>query len=76
MIKVCVQVHEGPAPITLMVWAESITRAVGLIEERHPGRNVRVVFPIDPEEFFVSKETGQNEREGRLPLDDPVMRVR
>ncbi len=58
MIKVCVQVLEGTSPITLVVWAESITRAVSLIEGRHPGRNVRVVFPIDPGEFFVSKETG------------------
>jgi hypothetical protein len=34
------------------VCAQSISQAVGSIEERHPGRKVQVVFPIDPEEFF------------------------
>lgn len=58
MIRVCIEVHQGAVPIKLAVRAESITRAVSLIEERHPARNVRVVFPIDPEEFFVSKQTG------------------
>ncbi len=76
MIEVSVEVREGAAPVRVTVRAESITRAISIIEERYPGRDVRVMFPIDPEEFFVSKETGQDKREGRLPLDDPVMRVR
>ncbi len=54
MIKVSVEVHEGTAPFRVAVRAGSITRAINLIEGRHPGRNVRVVFPIDPEEFFVA----------------------
>jgi len=53
MIRVSVEVREGPAPLRVEVRAESISHAVGSIEERHPGREVQVVFPIDPEEFFV-----------------------
>jgi hypothetical protein len=42
------------------VLAESIKRAVTVMKERHPSRDVRVVFPIDPQEFFEpsSKKTG------------------
>ena len=38
------------------------SRAVATIEEFHPGRTVHVVFPIDPEEFFV--EDSQDGRTG------------
>ncbi len=53
MIRVFVEVHEEAAPRRVEVRAESISQAVRTIEEIHPGRTVRVVFPIDPEEFFV-----------------------
>jgi hypothetical protein len=53
MIKVCVKVHEEGAPFSVTVLAESIDRAVTIVKERHPSRDVRVVFPIDPREFFV-----------------------
>ena len=53
MIKVSVEVREGAARFRVAVQAESISQAVGSIEERHPGRTVQVVFPIDPGEFFV-----------------------
>ena len=79
MIKVSVEVREGAAPFTMEVRAESITRAVSTIERRHPGRAVRVVFPIDPEEFFVAhrpQETGAGRAEGRLSVQDPVATVR
>jgi hypothetical protein len=58
MIRVFVEVLEGAAPLRVEVRAESISQAVGSIEERHPGRAVQVVFPIDPEEFFVEDSQG------------------
>jgi hypothetical protein len=58
MIRVFVEVHEEAAPLRVEVRAESISQAVGSIEERHPGRRVQVVFPIDPEEFFVEDSQG------------------
>ena len=69
MIQVSVEVREGAVPFRVAVQAESIGRAVSVIEGRHPGREVRVVFPIDPEEFFLggSEKTGGN-GSGRMKL--------
>lgn len=56
MIKVCVEVRDGAALFDVAVYADSISEAVGIAEERFSGRNVRVVFPIDGEEFFAGRE--------------------
>jgi hypothetical protein len=53
MLRVFVEVHEEAAPLRVEVRAESISRAIGTIEELHPGRTVQLVFPIGPQEFFV-----------------------
>ena len=58
MIKVSVEVREGVVPFEVAVYAGSISQAVGIIKGRFPGRDVRVVFPIDGEEFFVGRGTG------------------
>ena len=77
MIKVSVEVHEGATPLRAVVRAESITLAISAIERRHPGCKVRVVFPIDPEEFFVEcpREAGAGRDESRRPVHDPAMSV-
>jgi len=53
MIKVSVEVREGAARFRVGVQADSINRAVSIMKGRHPGSDVRVVFPLDPEGFFV-----------------------
>ena len=62
MVKVCVEVREGDGLFRVTVRAESISQAVSFANGSYPGRDVRVVFPIDPEEFFAgaSKATGGN----------------
>lgn len=55
MIKVCVEVLEVTAPIRVAVQADSIYRAVSIVKGRYPGREARVVFPIDSEEFFQQR---------------------
>ena len=67
MRKVHVEVREEDALFSLPVLAESINRAVTIMKERRPSRDVRVVFPIDPQEFFVegSKKTGAGPSEVR-----------
>ncbi len=79
MIKVSVEVREGDAPFRVAVQAESIGLAVSTIEGRHPGRDVRVVFPIDPEEFFPasSQKTGAGSDESRQlsPLHESSTRL-
>jgi hypothetical protein len=78
VIKVSLEVREGAALFRVAVQAESIGRAVSIIKGRHPGRDVRVVFPIDPEEFFPgsSEETGGNGVKGSGRIGPVPARVR
>ena len=47
------EVREGAALSTATVQAESIREAVSITRRRYPGREVRVMFPIDAEDFFI-----------------------
>jgi hypothetical protein len=53
MICVTVEIHEGALTHRMRVTAASIEWALKLAGEGKPGRRVQVVFPIDPEAFFV-----------------------
>ncbi len=54
MIRVCIEVDRDTAsPTTLFVRAESIVRALEVAGEENPGRALNVVFPLDPDTFFV-----------------------
>ena len=54
MISVCIEVDRGTdRPVTLSVRAESILRALEVAEEQNPGCALNVVFPLDPDTFFV-----------------------
>ncbi len=79
MIKVSVEVREGAAPFRVAVQAETIGLAVSIVEGRHPGRDVRVVFPIDPEDFFLggSEKTkaGSDESRQLRPLHGSSTRL-
>jgi hypothetical protein len=44
------------------VQAESIRDAVSITRERYPGCNVRVIFPIDAEDFFIESPAEGNSR--------------
>ncbi|CAA9439814.1 MAG: hypothetical protein AVDCRST_MAG03-3899 [uncultured Rubrobacteraceae bacterium] len=66
MIKVSLEVREGEVPVEVAVHAETISQAVGIVRERFPGRDVRVVFPIDGEEFFGGAEE-DGARDGNQP---------
>ncbi len=68
MIKVSLEVREGAVLSRVAVQAESICRAVSIVKGRSPGREVRIVFPIDSEEFFVGgPKTGAGPDESRQP---------
>ena len=62
MIKVSVEVREGATFSRVAVQADTISQAVSITKVCHPGRDVRVVFPIDPEGFFAGdpKKTAGN----------------
>ena len=53
MVRVSIEVDTGAARFGLTVRAESIGRALGLAKALYPGADARVVFPIEPEGFFV-----------------------
>jgi hypothetical protein len=54
MIRVGIAVDRGTArSTTLYVRAESIVRALEVAGEQNPGCAVNVVFPLDPDTFFV-----------------------
>ena len=53
MIKVSVEVSRGAARYRVAVQAESIKRALEIVESRNSSCAAKVVFPIEPEEFFV-----------------------
>ena len=53
MIRVSMEVRGGTVLSRATVQAESIREAVNITRGRYPGRDVRVMFPIDPEDFFI-----------------------
>jgi hypothetical protein len=67
MIRVSMEVREGAALSRTAVQAESIREAVSITRRRYPGRDVRVKFPIDPEDFFIEGPVEENGW-ARLPV--------
>jgi hypothetical protein len=53
MVKVSVEVTNGTARFRVSVQAQSIRKALGMVKVRYPRGKVGVLFPIDPEAFFV-----------------------
>ena len=66
MIRITVDIDSGTARYRVAVQAESIRRALELVERMNPGSRFGVAFPIDPETFFVNDpaaKAGPIERE-------------
>ena len=61
MISVAVEIREGALPHRTRVTAPSIERALLSARGGEPGRKVRLIFPIEPEVFFVSEVPGRKE---------------
>ena len=53
MIRISVQVGSGAALFKVTAEAESIERALETVARQNPGKVCGVMFPIDPEAFFV-----------------------
>jgi hypothetical protein len=62
MTKVSMEVREGAILSRAIVQAESIREAVSITRGRYPGREVRVIFPIDAEDFFIESPAEGNGR--------------
>ena len=67
MITVSVEVRDGASARTLRVSAGSVSRALELCGADRPGREARVLFPIDPEGFFSRTGDAAVAEHGALP---------
>jgi hypothetical protein len=61
MICVTGEIREGALTHRARVIAPSIERALKIAGGGKPGRSMRLVFPIDPEAFFVPAASGTME---------------
>jgi hypothetical protein len=59
MIKISIDVKSGAARFKVAVQAESIEGALEAAKRHNPDQEYKVVFPIDPEVFFVGDEIGR-----------------
>lgn len=66
MIKISIDVKNGAARFKVAVQAESIEGALEAAKRHNPGQECKVVFPIDPEVFFVGDEIGRGGVIGKL----------
>jgi hypothetical protein len=53
MIKIAVEVRSSAARFKVALLAESIEGALEMAKRYNPGKECKVVFPVDPEVFFV-----------------------
>lgn len=53
MVRVSIEVRSGAARFRVGLQASSIRRAVSLAEGLYAASDVKVIFPIDPEGFFI-----------------------
>ena len=58
---VTVEVREGAVTRRVRIVAPSIERAMKMVGEGKPGRRARLLFPIDPEAFFVPEASERRE---------------
>jgi hypothetical protein len=63
MIRVSVEIREGALTYRARGTAPSIERALEIVGEGKPSRRLRLLFPIDPNVFFVTAATSSTSRE-------------
>ena len=58
MIRISEEVSSGPTRFRVWVQAQSIERALKIVQTLNPAKECKVIFPIDAEGFFVKEESG------------------
>ena len=56
MIKISIEVRSNATRFKVALVAESIEGALEMAKRYNPGKECKVVFPIDPQSFFVGDE--------------------
>ena len=57
MVRISIEVSSGAARFSVSVQAESIERALEIVEGQNPGKDCKVSFPIDDEAFFCEEDS-------------------
>jgi hypothetical protein len=52
-VEIAVEVRSSAARFKVALLAESIEGALEMAKRYNPGKECKVVFPVDPEVFFV-----------------------
>jgi hypothetical protein len=66
MIKISIEVKSGAASFKVAAQAESIEGALEIAKRYNFGKEYKVVFPIDPEGFFVGDDLGSARMVGKI----------
>jgi hypothetical protein len=57
MVRISAEVRSGSARFRVGVQAQSIRKALSMVAGSYPRGVVEVAFPIEPEGFFVHRQT-------------------
>jgi hypothetical protein len=66
MIKIAIEVKSVTTSFKVAVQAESIQGALEIVKRYNAGKGCEVVFPIDPEGFFVEDDPGRRGMVGKI----------
>jgi hypothetical protein len=66
MIKISIEVRSSAARFKVALLAESIEGALDIAKRYHPGKECKVMFPNDPEVFFVGDDLGRGGVVGKI----------
>jgi hypothetical protein len=66
MIRISIEVRSGTARFKVLAQAESIEGALEIAKRYNPGKECKVVFPIDPEGFFAEEVLGRDGAVGKI----------
>ena len=66
MIKIAIEVKSGATSFKVAVQAQSIKGALEMVKRYNSVKECEVVFPIDPEGFFVEDDPGRGGMVGKL----------
>lgn len=56
MVRISVEVSSGAACFRVSVQAQSIERAMEIVQRQNPGKDCELRFPIDAESFFAEED--------------------
>jgi hypothetical protein len=72
VVRVSIEVRSGAARFRVGIRASNIRRAVSLVKGLYAASDVRVIFPIDPEGFFIEDPFAEEGLllEGGMPQEE------